>query len=164
MAAVSRCCVRMARSFPARLSRAVVCLRHSRQSWTATTTSGSRNLAMSESPIAHLCGARTENCPPGLRTGDQISPPGGYVGGGAAKVDRFGDQSGRRRLGDERTGTSRTVVSLTPARTKRFPRVAAATASRSSTEWLSRSARRRSVRLGSHDARVAGGPKNSVAR
>jgi hypothetical protein len=25
---------------------------------------------------------RTENCPPGFKTGDQISPPGGYVGGG----------------------------------------------------------------------------------
>ena len=29
-----------------------------------------------------LCGARTEKCPPGMKTGDQISPPGGYVGGG----------------------------------------------------------------------------------
>ena len=26
--------------------------------------------------------SRTENCPPGMKTGDQISPPGGYVGGG----------------------------------------------------------------------------------
>src|SRR5262245_57679716 len=25
---------------------------------------------------------RTENCPPGMKTGDQISPRGGYVGGG----------------------------------------------------------------------------------
>ena len=40
------------------------------------------NFAMPSSPIAHLCGVRTENCPPGLKTGDQISPPGGYVGGG----------------------------------------------------------------------------------
>jgi hypothetical protein len=32
--------------------------------------------------IGHLCGARTESCPPGFKTGDQISPPGGYVGGG----------------------------------------------------------------------------------
>jgi hypothetical protein len=29
-----------------------------------------------------LCGVRTENCPPGFKTGEQISPPGGYVGGG----------------------------------------------------------------------------------
>lgn len=32
--------------------------------------------------IAHLCGVRTETCPPGMKTGDPISPPGGYVGGG----------------------------------------------------------------------------------
>ena len=25
---------------------------------------------------------RTETCPPGFSTGDQISPPGGYFGGG----------------------------------------------------------------------------------
>jgi hypothetical protein len=40
------------------------------------------NFAMPSSPIVQLCGARTENCPPGFKTGDQISPPGGYVGGG----------------------------------------------------------------------------------
>ena len=40
------------------------------------------NFAMPHSPITQLCGARTENCPPGFKTGDQISPPGGYVGGG----------------------------------------------------------------------------------
>lgn len=32
--------------------------------------------------ITHLCGARTDTCPPGMKTGDPISPPGGYVGGG----------------------------------------------------------------------------------
>jgi hypothetical protein len=32
--------------------------------------------------ITHLCGARTETCPPGMKSGDPISPPGGYVGGG----------------------------------------------------------------------------------
>ena len=40
------------------------------------------NFAMASSPIVQLCGVRTENCPPGMKTGDQISPPGGYVGGG----------------------------------------------------------------------------------
>jgi hypothetical protein len=40
------------------------------------------NFAGTNSPITELCGARTENCPPGFKTGDQISPPGGYVGGG----------------------------------------------------------------------------------
>lgn len=34
------------------------------------------------SPIVQLCGARTESCPPGFKTADQISPLGGYVGGG----------------------------------------------------------------------------------
>ena len=29
-----------------------------------------------------LCGFRTEHCPPGVHTGDAVSPPGGYVGGG----------------------------------------------------------------------------------
>jgi hypothetical protein len=40
------------------------------------------NFAGANSPIVELCGVRTENCPPGMKTGDQISPPGGYVGGG----------------------------------------------------------------------------------
>ena len=40
------------------------------------------NFAMPSSPIVELCGVRTEHCPPGHHTGDQISPPGGYVGGG----------------------------------------------------------------------------------
>jgi DNA-binding beta-propeller fold protein YncE len=31
--------------------------------------------------VAHLCGARPENCPPGKKTGDPVSPPGGYIGG-----------------------------------------------------------------------------------
>ena len=40
------------------------------------------NFAGASGQIAQLCGVRTENCPPGMKTGDQISPPGGYVGGG----------------------------------------------------------------------------------
>jgi hypothetical protein len=40
------------------------------------------NFAGPSSPIVQLCGVRTEKCPPGFKTGDQISPPGGYVGGG----------------------------------------------------------------------------------
>jgi hypothetical protein len=31
--------------------------------------------------ITHLCGIRTETCAPGMKTGDPISPPSGYVGG-----------------------------------------------------------------------------------
>jgi hypothetical protein len=40
------------------------------------------NFAAPNSPITQLCGVRAENCPPGMKTGDQISPPGGYIGGG----------------------------------------------------------------------------------
>ncbi len=40
------------------------------------------NFAAANSPIVQLCGVRTEHCPPGMKTGDQISPSGGYVGGG----------------------------------------------------------------------------------
>jgi streptogramin lyase len=36
--------------------------------------------------ITLLCGARPANCPPGARTGDAISPPGGYVGGLQAAI------------------------------------------------------------------------------
>ncbi len=40
------------------------------------------NFAMPSSPIVQLCGVNTAHCPPGVHTGEQISPPGGYVGGG----------------------------------------------------------------------------------
>ena len=31
--------------------------------------------------VTQLCGARPASCPPGMKTGDPISPPGGYIGG-----------------------------------------------------------------------------------
>jgi streptogramin lyase len=40
--------------------------------------------------ITHLCGVRTETCPPGMKTGDPISPPGGYVGGGMQLLTDIG--------------------------------------------------------------------------
>jgi streptogramin lyase len=40
------------------------------------------NFNRPSSPIVELCGVRTEHCPPGVHTGGEISPPGGYVGGG----------------------------------------------------------------------------------
>jgi hypothetical protein len=40
------------------------------------------NFTSAAAGIVQLCGFRTENCPPGMKTGDAISPPGGYVGGG----------------------------------------------------------------------------------
>jgi len=36
--------------------------------------------------ITLLCGARPANCPPGAKTGDAISPPGGYIGGLQAAI------------------------------------------------------------------------------
>jgi DNA-binding beta-propeller fold protein YncE len=54
--------------------------------WAATVDGNDNvwisNFAMPNGPITQLCGARTENCPPGFKTGDQIGPPSGYVGGG----------------------------------------------------------------------------------
>jgi len=46
--------------------------------------------------ITELCGARTETCPPGMKMGDAISPPGGWKGGGMqmlvdASIDPAGD-------------------------------------------------------------------------
>jgi hypothetical protein len=44
------------------------------------------NFSGEHSPLVELCGVRTETCPPGMKTGDQIAPPGGYVGGGLQPV------------------------------------------------------------------------------
>jgi streptogramin lyase len=40
--------------------------------------------------ITRLCGVRTETCPPGMKTGDAISPAGGYVGGGMTYLTDIG--------------------------------------------------------------------------
>ena len=40
------------------------------------------NFSTSSAGIVELCGFHTEHCPPGVKTGDAISPGGGYVGGG----------------------------------------------------------------------------------
>ncbi len=40
------------------------------------------NFTTQDAGIVELCGFRTETCPPGKKTGDAISPPVGYVGGG----------------------------------------------------------------------------------
>jgi DNA-binding beta-propeller fold protein YncE len=51
--------------------------------------------------IAHLCGVRTETCPPGMKTGDPISPPAGYVGGGLQlQVDIDIDPAGNVWVGN----------------------------------------------------------------
>jgi hypothetical protein len=40
------------------------------------------NFAAPDGKITELCGTRSGACPPGMKTGDQLSPPGGYAGGG----------------------------------------------------------------------------------
>jgi len=40
------------------------------------------NFSSPPAPIAEICGYRTETCPPGMKMGDPISPPEGFVGGG----------------------------------------------------------------------------------
>ena len=42
--------------------------------------------AAGHTPLTELCGVRAEACPPGFKTGEQIGPPGGYVGGGLQAV------------------------------------------------------------------------------
>ena len=68
------------------------------------------NFAMPNSPITQLCGARTENCPPGFKTGDQISPPGGYVGGGLQMQTDLAVDPGRQCLGDEQLAGHRQLL------------------------------------------------------
>ncbi len=58
------------------------------------------NFAGAVGRIAHLCGVKTENCPPGFKTGDQISPPGRLRRRRPADADRSRNRSGGRRLGD----------------------------------------------------------------
>jgi hypothetical protein len=76
------------------------------------------NFAGAAGQIAHLSGARTENCPPGMKTGDQISPPLGYVGGGLQlQVDIAVDPAGNVWVGnnwqdvDSCTGTPNEALS-----------------------------------------------------
>ncbi len=54
--------------------------------WTATVDGNDNiwipNFNSWSAGIVELCGFRTEHCPPGVKTGEAISPPSGYVGGG----------------------------------------------------------------------------------
>jgi len=76
------------------------------------------NFAGAAGQIAHLCGVRTQNCPPGANTGDPISPPLGYVGGGLQlQVDIAVDPAGNVWVGnnwqdvDSCTGTPNEALS-----------------------------------------------------
>ena len=73
--------------------------------------------------LAELCGAQTETCPPGMKTGDPISPPDGYVRGGMQPLIAI-DPAGN--VGSPTTGSGRRVASL-PMQTRRSRRSAAAT-------------------------------------
>ena len=83
--------------------------------WAATVDGNDNvwisNFAMADSPITQLCGVRTENCPPGMKTGDQISPPGGYVGGGLQMQTDLAIDPAGERLGDEQLARHRQLLS-----------------------------------------------------
>jgi streptogramin lyase len=68
--------------------------------WAATVDGNDNvwitNLTTSAAGIVELCGFRTEHCPPGVHTGDAISPPGGYVGGGLLRNGEAGEDSADR--------------------------------------------------------------------
>ncbi len=140
--AASRCCGRTAREYPGSPFTGGSLP----GPWAAVVDGDDNvwisNFAGASGRIAHLCGVRTENCPPGMKTGDQISPPGGYVGGGLQMqtdlaIDPAGDVWVMNNWQD--------IDSCFPALKRRSRPAAAARASRSSTAWPSRSARRRSA-------------------
>jgi streptogramin lyase len=58
------------------------------------------NLSWTPAAIVELCGYRTETCPPGMKMGDAISPPGGYVGGLQMQVDVAVDPAGNVWVGN----------------------------------------------------------------
>ena len=59
------------------------------------------NLVSDATGIVELCGFRTEHCPPGVHSGDAISPTGGYVGGGMQQLVDIGSGPSRRCVGYE---------------------------------------------------------------
>ena len=48
------------------------------------------SLVSDSTGIVQLCGVRTEVCPPGMKAGDAISPPGGFVDGGMQQLVNIG--------------------------------------------------------------------------
>ncbi len=84
----------------------------------------------------------TKNCPPGFKTGDQISPPGGYVGVGLqmqvdVRISPAGDVWVTKNWNDLNGATSPDPARPAPPR----PGVEVR-ASRSSMAWLPRCSRR----------------------
>jgi hypothetical protein len=58
------------------------------------------NLSWNPPAIVEPCGYRTDTCPPGMKMGDPISPPGGYVGGLQMQVDIGVDPAGNVWVGN----------------------------------------------------------------
>lgn len=80
--------------------------------------------------VTQLCGARPANRPPGTKTGDPISPPGGYIGGLQIITDVAVDPAGnlwvannwdRPEQGFNRFGGNGTVVFFGLAKPVRTP-------------------------------------------
>jgi hypothetical protein len=97
------------------------------------------NFSSASAGIVELCGFRTEHCPLAVKTGDAISPPGGYVGGGLQlQVD----------VGIGPAGMSGSTITGRPTRApwarsmKQYKPKAPVRAWWSSTEWQSRLRRR----------------------
>ena len=103
------CCAPTARSCRARRSRAAACPGPGRWWWTATTTSGLATSPCASSPIVQLCGVRTENCPPGMKTGDRSRRPG-LCGRRPAVAGRHRRRPGRRCLGHQQLAGHRLLL------------------------------------------------------
>lgn len=81
--------------------------------WVASSTSRS---------VTQLCGVRTETCPPGVKTGDPITPKEGYIGGLQTVAPIAVDPAGNVWVGngfdDAKAGFSETPPE---AQSTRFP-------------------------------------------
>jgi hypothetical protein len=80
--AASRCCGRTEPHFPARRSPVTLSPGHGLRPWTATTTSGYPTSPLRTARLCSYAASAPRTVRPGMKTGDQISPPGGFVGGG----------------------------------------------------------------------------------
>lgn len=81
--------------------------------WVASSTSHS---------VTQLCGVRTENCPPGLKTGDPITPAKGYVGGLQIVAPIALDPAGNAWVGNGWNDTQAGFSKVPPeAQSTRFP-------------------------------------------
>ncbi len=81
--------------------------------WVASSTSHS---------VTQLCGVRTETCPPGLNTGDPITPSEGYIGGLQIVAPIALDPAGNAWVGNGWNDTEAGFSKIPPeAQSTRFP-------------------------------------------